>query len=51
MPSTVQQLHRKVKRTISNALLMLLGFSLALALVLLASAMLSYNAISARASA
>jgi hypothetical protein len=46
MSSSVHQLHLKLRRNIASALLTLLGFSLAVALVLLASAMISYNAIS-----
>ncbi len=50
MPGALQQSHDKFKRKLASGLLMLLGLSLAAALVLLASAMLSYNAISTRRS-
>ncbi len=48
MPSALQQFPTTLKSKLTSGLLLLLGFSLAVALVLLASAMLSYNAVSAR---
>jgi hypothetical protein len=51
MPSALQQLPDKIQRKLASGLLTLLGFGLAVALILLASAMLSYNAVSSLAGA
>lgn len=51
MSSILQQFPHTLKSKITSGLLMLLGFSIGVALVLIASAMLSYNAVSARTGA
>lgn len=51
MTNTLQQFPDTLKSKLTSGLLLLLGFSLAIALVLIASAMLSYNAVHSRGGA